>query len=69
MRLFLRSYSILGPPMYGLIYAATVVTFPRTIFFVALGNGIVAFALLGCVRLRPDEPDRDAEALVDPLAS
>ncbi|KAJ7098274.1 major facilitator superfamily domain-containing protein [Mycena epipterygia] len=58
--------SILGPPTYGLIYAATVATFPRTIFFVALGNGIVAFALLGCVRLRPDEPDRDVE---DPLAS
>ncbi|KAJ7698602.1 major facilitator superfamily domain-containing protein [Mycena rosella] len=45
---------ILGPPMYGLIYSATVATFPRTIFFVALGSSVVGFALLSCVRLRPD---------------
>ncbi|KAJ6532748.1 major facilitator superfamily domain-containing protein [Mycena vulgaris] len=50
---------ILGLPMYGLIYAATVATFPRTIFFVALGISVVAFALLNCVRLRPEVRDSD----------
>jgi hypothetical protein len=40
--------------MYGSIYAATVGTFPRTIFFVALATSVVSLALLSCVRLRPD---------------
>ncbi|KAJ7484398.1 major facilitator superfamily domain-containing protein [Mycena latifolia] len=47
------SAQVVGPPMYGFIYAATVATFPQTIFFVAVGNSAVAFALLACVRLRP----------------
>ncbi|KAJ7484399.1 major facilitator superfamily domain-containing protein [Mycena latifolia] len=56
---------ILAPPLYGLIYAATVATFPRTIFFVALGTSIIAFALLSCVRLRPDGRAEDVEDLAD----
>ncbi|KAJ7735098.1 major facilitator superfamily domain-containing protein [Mycena maculata] len=57
---------VLGPSMYGLIYAATVATFPQTIFFVALGNSVVAFALLAFVRLPPEKTaSRDIEDLVD----
>jgi hypothetical protein len=40
--------------MYGSIYAATVHTHPRTIFFVALGNAVVAFVLLVFVRVAPE---------------
>ncbi|KAJ7336337.1 major facilitator superfamily domain-containing protein [Mycena albidolilacea] len=46
--------SVLGPLMYGSIYAATVHTHPRTIFFVALGNAVVAFLLLAFVRVAPE---------------
>ncbi|KAJ7708196.1 major facilitator superfamily domain-containing protein, partial [Mycena rosella] len=56
---------ILGPPMYGLIYAATVATFPRTIFFVALGSAVVSFALLNCVRLRPAARDSEGPEDID----
>ncbi|KAJ7729399.1 major facilitator superfamily domain-containing protein [Mycena maculata] len=57
---------VLGPSMYGLIYAATVATFPQTTFFVALGNSVVAFALLAFVRLPPEKTaSRDIEDLVD----
>ncbi|KAJ7698588.1 major facilitator superfamily domain-containing protein [Mycena rosella] len=55
---------IIGPPLYGLIYASTVATFPRTIFFVALGSWVVAFALLNCIKLRPEVPD--SEDVEDP---
>ncbi|KAJ7928155.1 major facilitator superfamily domain-containing protein [Mycena leptocephala] len=51
------SATMLGPPMYGLIYAATVATHPRTIFFVATGNAIFAFVILAFVRVAPDVDD------------
>ncbi|KAJ7150962.1 major facilitator superfamily domain-containing protein [Mycena crocata] len=57
---------ILGPAMYGSIYAATVATAPRTIFFVAFGNAFVAFVLLTFVRLPPETVvSSDVEDLVD----
>jgi hypothetical protein len=43
--------------MYGLIYAATVATHPRTIFFVAMGNAVFAFVILAFVRVAPDVDD------------
>ncbi|KAJ7054518.1 major facilitator superfamily domain-containing protein [Mycena amicta] len=48
--------NILGPPLYGLIYSLTVATQPKTVFFVALGNAVVALALLGLVRLPSRHP-------------
>jgi len=46
--------SVLGPPLYGLVYTATAATYPRVVFFVALGNAFVALTLLGFVRLPSD---------------
>ncbi|KAJ6532749.1 major facilitator superfamily domain-containing protein [Mycena vulgaris] len=46
-------FSEILSPIYSLIYAATITKFPQAIFFVALGSSILAFALLGCVKLRP----------------
>ncbi|KAF7348557.1 MFS domain-containing protein [Mycena venus] len=51
--------NVLGPPMYGSIYATTVATHPRTIFFVALGNAVVAFIILAFVRLPRDVDDSE----------
>ncbi|KAJ7928150.1 major facilitator superfamily domain-containing protein [Mycena leptocephala] len=51
------SATVLGPPMYGLIYAATVATHPRTICFVATGNAVFAFVILAFVRVAPDVDD------------
>ncbi|KAJ7723380.1 major facilitator superfamily domain-containing protein [Mycena metata] len=45
---------VLGPPLYGLIYAQTVASHPSTIFFVALGNSIFSLVLLAFVRMTPD---------------
>jgi len=54
--------NVLGPPMYGSIYAATVATHPRTIFFVALGNSVVAFIILAFVRVTPDVDESEGVA-------
>ncbi|KAJ7164494.1 major facilitator superfamily domain-containing protein [Mycena filopes] len=48
---------VLGPPMYGFIYAATVASYPRTIFYVALGNSVVSLVLLAFVRVAPNIED------------
>lgn len=40
---------ILGPLLFGLLYMATVATYPRTIFFVSAGAIIVSFFCLFCV--------------------
>ncbi|KAF7318325.1 MFS domain-containing protein [Mycena chlorophos] len=48
--------SIMGPPLYGFIYAKTVATEPRTIFFVAFANAAIALAVLGFVRLPRRRP-------------
>ncbi|KAJ7154672.1 major facilitator superfamily domain-containing protein [Mycena filopes] len=53
---------VLGPPMYGFIYAATVATHPKTIFFVALGNATLSFVLLSCVRVTPEVGDVEGDA-------
>ncbi|KAJ7636927.1 MFS general substrate transporter [Roridomyces roridus] len=45
--------NVLGPFMYGAVYAKTVATFPTALFFVALGNTVVAFVLFAFVRLPP----------------
>ncbi|KAJ7707843.1 major facilitator superfamily domain-containing protein [Mycena metata] len=50
---------VLGPPLYGLLYAATVADHPRTIFFVALGNATLSSVLLACVRVTPEVEDTD----------
>ncbi|TFK36324.1 major facilitator superfamily domain-containing protein [Crucibulum laeve] len=42
---------ILGPSLYGLVYARTVATFPRAIFFVSVGTITASFILLTFVRL------------------
>ncbi|KAF8217737.1 major facilitator superfamily domain-containing protein [Mycena galopus ATCC 62051] len=54
--------SVLGPPMYGFIYSATVATHPRTIFFVAVGNSVVALIFLAFVRVAPDAGDSEHDA-------
>ena len=41
--------------MYGLTFARTVRTFPKTIFVVACAALVIAFVLVSCVRL----PDYD----------
>ncbi|KAJ7753718.1 major facilitator superfamily domain-containing protein [Mycena metata] len=51
--------NVLGPPLYGLLYAATVADHPRTIFFVALGNATLSGVLLACVRVTPEVEDAD----------
>ncbi|KAJ7201587.1 major facilitator superfamily domain-containing protein [Mycena pura] len=53
--------SVLGPPLYGLVYTATAATYPRAVFFVALGNAFVALTLLGFVRLPSDRIDDRAD--------
>jgi hypothetical protein len=45
------SSQILGPALYGFIYARTVATFPRTIFFVTVVAVVISFILLLLVRL------------------
>ncbi|KAJ7154677.1 major facilitator superfamily domain-containing protein [Mycena filopes] len=54
--------NVLGPPIYGFIYAATVATHPKTIFFVALGNTALSFVLLSCVRVTPVVGDVEGDA-------
>ncbi|KAK7059716.1 MFS domain-containing protein [Favolaschia claudopus] len=51
--------NVLGPLMYGSIYASTVATSPRTIFFVALGNATAAFLILTFVRVSPVPEDSE----------
>ncbi|KAJ7733206.1 major facilitator superfamily domain-containing protein [Mycena maculata] len=57
----------LGPLLYWHIYAATFGTFPGAFLFVALGNGILAFALLTFVRFRTENTsNEDVRDLVNP---
>ncbi|KAJ7512452.1 major facilitator superfamily domain-containing protein [Mycena galericulata] len=56
---------VLGPSMYGSIYAATVGTYPRAIFFVAVGNGVVGLVLLAFVKLPREKAVPDVENPVD----
>jgi hypothetical protein len=51
----------LGLIVYWLIFAATLNTYPRTIFFVALGNAVAAFVILGFVRVVPEVQVDDGE--------
>ncbi|KAF7323613.1 MFS domain-containing protein [Mycena kentingensis (nom. inval.)] len=43
--------STIGPSFYGAIYATTLKTAPKTLFFVALGNAALALVVLMFVRL------------------
>ena len=54
------SSQVFGPFVYGMTYARTVGTYPRTIFFMAGGAVTVAFILLFFVRI----PKADMYALV-----
>ena len=52
------SAQVFGPFVYGLTYARTVGTFPRTIFVVACGVVFTAFVLLMLVRLPKEDLGR-----------
>ncbi|EKM82440.1 hypothetical protein AGABI1DRAFT_68063 [Agaricus bisporus var. burnettii JB137-S8] len=54
---------ILGPSLFAFIYMKTVATYPRTIFFVAVGAVVVSATLLAFVRL-PNEHDHSHATLV-----
>jgi hypothetical protein len=51
----------IGLTVYWLIFAATLNTYPRTIFFVALGNAVAAFVILRFVRVVPEVQVDDGE--------
>ena len=54
-----------GPFLYGLTYARTVGTFPKTIFVMACGAVFIAFVLVMFVRLPKDDVGRPEDADVD----
>ncbi|CAK5272811.1 unnamed protein product [Mycena citricolor] len=43
--------TLIGPPLYGFVYAATVATFPATIFYLSLVFVTISFILLHLIRL------------------
>ncbi|KAI0748590.1 MFS general substrate transporter [Daedaleopsis nitida] len=55
------SSQVFGPFVYGLTYARTVGTFPKTIFVVAVCAVVLAFVLLLLVRIPKEDPQRDVE--------
>jgi len=48
------SSQVIGPALFGIVYMATVATFPRAIFVVGAAVHFCAFILLAFVRLSPD---------------
>jgi len=48
------SSHVIGPTLFGIVYVATVATFPRAIFVVGAAVHFCAFILLALVRLPPD---------------
>ena len=50
-KLILLSLQIVGPALYGFVYARTVATFPRAIFFFTVATIVISLFLLLLVRL------------------
>jgi len=49
------STQVIGPTLYGIVYMATVTTFPRAIFVVGAAVHFCAFILLAPIRLPSDD--------------
>ncbi|KAF9053131.1 major facilitator superfamily domain-containing protein [Panaeolus papilionaceus] len=65
---------IFGPFLYGVVYAKTVATYPRAIFFVSVASLIVSFVILALVRIpkdpiQPQSREGDLEETEPLLAS
>ncbi|PPQ99088.1 hypothetical protein CVT24_009355 [Panaeolus cyanescens] len=52
---------IFGPFLYGVIYATTVATYPRTIFFVSVASLILSFIIIAFVRIPDIGPQHDSD--------